>query len=350
MGAGELRIGMREGPEGYQFANIRGAAPLDDHALAVLNGVPPEVRVFGPDGQLERTFGGPGEGPGEFSSAVALQVLPGDTIVVYDQLGGRFTRFDREGNFIRTITIENLASGVIGFLDSRTVITERATVTMVAGEPIEELQIRTPVLLERVALESGTVDSIEVFGGRERYRSVTGQDGLPQRINIVSVPFTVDGTAVVRGGRLYLTDGRRPEIRVIDADGDLETVIRFLGDPHPVRDADVDRWIEERLARASSAADRRELEAAYRDMTLPATMPPFDDMIVNERGDIWVREYDPFPGDLRTWTIVDSAVRKAGRATLPTSLEILYGDTEIVLAVVKDELDVEYLVRMQLEP
>lgn len=96
----DLRIGMRDGPEVYQFSGIVGAARLQDDAIAVLNESPPEVRIFQSDGQIERTFGGPGEGPGEFSSVGSLQVLAGDTIIVFDPMAQRFTRFDREGRLV----------------------------------------------------------------------------------------------------------------------------------------------------------------------------------------------------------------------------------------------------------
>lgn len=342
----DLQIGMRDGPDAYQFSGIMGATRLQDGAIAVLNRSPPEVRVFHPDGQIERTFGAAGEGPGEFRSVSDLRVLAGDTFIVFDPMARRFTLFDREGEFVRTTSIENSATGVIGFLDARTAITERPAVVMVVGQPIEDPQFRTPVILERVDLTSQRVDSIGVFGGRERYRSVTDRGGLPQ-ITTISVPFTVDGRAQVKGGKLYLTDGRRPEIRVRNSDGELEAVIRVGRASRPVRDSDVDRWVRERVSRVDDPAGRAELQAAYADMVIPADMPHFDDLVVTERGHIWAREYGPFPGELTIWTILGPDGRVVGRARLPADLEVLYGDSEMVLGVVRDELDVEYLVRMR---
>lgn len=43
-----------------------------------------KVTVLGPDGRHSRAFGGRGSGPGEFRSIRNLQVLPGDSVLVYD--------------------------------------------------------------------------------------------------------------------------------------------------------------------------------------------------------------------------------------------------------------------------
>jgi len=60
------------------------------------------VHRFARDGSLQLTYGRPGEGPGEFRSAVAVAVLDDSTVAVHDALLGRLSVFDRRtGVFLR---------------------------------------------------------------------------------------------------------------------------------------------------------------------------------------------------------------------------------------------------------
>lgn len=50
-----------------------------------------QIWVFDPDGAFIRALGGEGEGPGEFRGIGRIEVLPGDTLVVYDRILRRRT-------------------------------------------------------------------------------------------------------------------------------------------------------------------------------------------------------------------------------------------------------------------
>ncbi|HYW12509.1 MAG TPA: hypothetical protein VE871_11130 [Longimicrobium sp.] len=51
------------------------------------------VTVLGPEARLQRSFGRRGSGPNEFRSVGAVQVLPGDSVLVYDPELGRVSVF-----------------------------------------------------------------------------------------------------------------------------------------------------------------------------------------------------------------------------------------------------------------
>ncbi|HEY0035963.1 MAG TPA: 6-bladed beta-propeller, partial [Longimicrobium sp.] len=44
----------------------------------------PAVTVLSPEGRMIRRIGGKGQGPGEFANITGVQVLPGDSLQVYD--------------------------------------------------------------------------------------------------------------------------------------------------------------------------------------------------------------------------------------------------------------------------
>jgi hypothetical protein len=85
-----LRIGTADGDPDYQFGRITGLAVLSDRRVAVADQLAHNVRYFSPEGELERTVGRQGSGPGEFGSrALYLVRMKGDTILVIDNGNNR---------------------------------------------------------------------------------------------------------------------------------------------------------------------------------------------------------------------------------------------------------------------
>jgi len=72
----EVSIGELDGPEELLFGGIWSIAVDDDHNVYAFDGQAQEVRVFDSAGVYVETLGRPGEGPGEFSRAEAIAMLP----------------------------------------------------------------------------------------------------------------------------------------------------------------------------------------------------------------------------------------------------------------------------------
>ncbi|MDE2750957.1 MAG: 6-bladed beta-propeller [Gemmatimonadota bacterium] len=72
----EVAIGELDGPEEYLFGSIRSIAVADDLTIYILDSQGQHVRVFDSLGVYVETLGRRGEGPGEFSEAEAIAVLP----------------------------------------------------------------------------------------------------------------------------------------------------------------------------------------------------------------------------------------------------------------------------------
>ncbi|MDE2874329.1 MAG: 6-bladed beta-propeller [Gemmatimonadota bacterium] len=80
----EVSIGELDGPEELLFGGIWSIAVDDDHNVFVFDGQAQHVRVFDSAGMYVETLGRPGEGPGEFSRAEAIAMLPDGRLVVRD--------------------------------------------------------------------------------------------------------------------------------------------------------------------------------------------------------------------------------------------------------------------------
>ncbi len=90
----EVSIGELEGPDEYLFGRIWSLAVDDDRNVYVFDEQAQHVRVFDAGGTYMRTVGGRGEGPGEFSRAEAIAVLPDGRLAVRDPGNMRVQVFD----------------------------------------------------------------------------------------------------------------------------------------------------------------------------------------------------------------------------------------------------------------
>ncbi len=97
-----LRIG-REGEGPSQFGRLTGGVFLADGQIAVMDALAKEVRVFDSAGRHLRTFGGDGDGPGEFRRIAGLFRYPGDSLAAFDQGLYRTTIFSRSPGLLRSI-------------------------------------------------------------------------------------------------------------------------------------------------------------------------------------------------------------------------------------------------------
>lgn len=61
--------------------------------------------LFASNGTFQRALGGKGAGPGDFQSATAFAVGPGDSIAVFDPSGSRLSLLTPDGRFTRSIQL-----------------------------------------------------------------------------------------------------------------------------------------------------------------------------------------------------------------------------------------------------
>lgn len=93
-------LGTGEG----EFVAVTDIAVDPDLGLGLIfvaDGGADVIKVFGPDHQLVRSFGGPGSGPGELDFPSALWLSLDGEVFVGDQNNDRVQVFDRNGSFLR---------------------------------------------------------------------------------------------------------------------------------------------------------------------------------------------------------------------------------------------------------
>lgn len=82
-----VTIGVLEGEDPYQlFHATTDATKLSDGRIVVVDRGTAELRVFDEFGTHLATWGGEGEGPGEFEDVMQIATLPGDSLITWGLL------------------------------------------------------------------------------------------------------------------------------------------------------------------------------------------------------------------------------------------------------------------------
>jgi len=265
----------------------------------------PSVLVLSPGGAVLRRIGRRGSGPGEFRSIRDVQVLPGDSLLVYDADLARVSVFAADSG--RPAYVVNLAEQLRGMPPFRL---RRAPAT---GGYLAQFQAR---------FAFGANNELEP---RRDSLVLLGPDGAP-RVRLASfapAPFLVARTSVApnpfgrrviarldsRGRTLFAwTDSLT--ITVYSAAGERERAFGYRYDAPAVTGADAQAALE-----GMGPMGRQMFERVLAD-SLPARWPAIEDLRVDDRDQPWIRLSGP-PDQPAEWAVFTPAGRYKRSVILP---------------------------------
>ena len=134
-----LTIGSIDSEGADQLFGVTDAMRQPNGKIVIANSGSNELRVFNPDGSHAGTWGGQGEGPGEFTvySPTAVVSWPGDSVAAPNPWGLRLSIFDMDGNHGRDISLGGGFAGFVGVLAGGDIVANmpsaNATVVSTAG-------------------------------------------------------------------------------------------------------------------------------------------------------------------------------------------------------------------------
>ncbi len=340
-----VSIGALEGEEPYLLDRVRGALRLSDGRIVVRNIGTNELLVFDASGRYLATWGGSGDGPGEFDNLLGLAPWPGDSLMTWFAQGRRLTVFDNRGNFGRTFALEGLVqrSPEVTLPTGRILASESLPGTILRDSRQDGLH-RAEDLYQLHGAEGGQQARLGKFLGKERYTAYSGN-----RIGVMSLIFDHDIASFMWGDLVVVAPNYSYEIRAFDAHGALKRIVRRDHEVVARTDAHLDAYIEDRVNREPErlrADRRRTLRERYEGIPLPETHPAFVTAIADVLDYLWVQEYRlPGEGDANpAWTIFDPEGRVLGFVETPAGLTDIYEIRESsILGRVTDELGVEYV-------
>ncbi|MGD8700356.1 MAG: hypothetical protein PVJ43_13760 [Gemmatimonadales bacterium] len=311
--------------------------------IYVLDRQPKEVRVFDPSGVHVRTQGGEGGGPGELRNPIGLAWGPAGNLWVVDQQNARYTVFDTAGNYVRSVRREIGGWGYpwgggfdeAGHLYEPSYFRERTTGAS------RRAYLRHAVGDGVTARD--TFDLPEYADSESQYR-IEVEGG----ITVVSVPFApqlrwrFDGSDGIWFG---VNDSYRLYHRGLN--GDTLRIVEKRVDPIPVGESDLDA-VRDRFAEFGEPVVNAIIART------PDAKPAFEDLVVDDRGYLWVIRTSATHSDRSVRDITFDVFDPEGVYLGAVKVDVgRYPPPRIIgdhlVGVVRDEFDTPYVVLHRIE-
>ncbi|WP_420128320.1 hypothetical protein [Longimicrobium sp.] len=269
------------------------------------------VVVLDSTGAVVRTVGRRGLGPGEFRSVRGVQVLPGDSLLVYDPGAARLSVFAPDST--RAAYVTNLAATLAGpepHLIRRTPAND-AHIALIRP-PFTSGDTARHDLLRLLSLD-GSVrgEPMRRFPSRSFLR-VQQQGGF----SVMPNPFGHEGLfALGPDGTLHYAWNGTLGVESTDLEGTRVGGFALAYEPPPVTSAD---------AKSAFAGMPEQAVSMFRDAlrdSLPERWPALLALLVDERGRLWVGLHGA-ADEPREWALFEPGGRYLGSAFLPREAEV----------------------------
>jgi hypothetical protein len=343
----DLRIGVLDGEAPYVFGLVRNVFPGTQGRIWVMDSQAFELRLFNSDGSFERAVGKRGEGPGEFAGNPCAFPGPNGEAWVEDTLR-RWQGFVEDGRLVGNHRVtSNLGCGIRRWTpDGRffVVNTSRAP-----GAGIFEStsffvvhRMGTEGEFEGELIQGDTVFApIVPPSPRVTWVSANSRGRI-----ISTVPFTPRATWVLGpSGDFWVTDGGGSyAIRRQSPVGDTLLMIERSHVPVPIPNSIRAQEIED------FRPEGRTAEGGFDSDQVARVYPPFDSFTIGTDGTLWVRKQ---VGDGAIGLDVFSSDGiYLGAAVVPpdfAQMRISYAGPDWLYGIVRDDLDVQYVVRLEIQ-
>jgi hypothetical protein len=335
-----LVIGLDESDPLFQVSD---ALILDDELLVAEQSTG-RLRFYGMSGELRRSVGGSGEGPGEFRRLGWLQRV-GDRFFAYDLALRRLSEYELDGTHVRDVRIEEhpplrfpYAFGV--FADRSILV---ATYAPTEGLP-QQGTFREKVVLLRYGEDGTFQDSLGTYSGTDDYVEPWGRGG--QRT--ARLPFGRQTIVTVFGNRYVVAENDGPDMPMFDETGSRLGVFSSPLSPErlAVEPSDV-ATARERFARFDTP--ERKLGETFDRMPLPDTFPIYGWsgaqrlklMRSVAAGEIWIINFGGVRDSRPRWSVFDTTGTYRGDVIAPEEVELLDATADVAAVLHWDDTDVE---------
>ena len=317
----------------HEFYQARSMKQRPDGSLMIADGSSREVRVFSAAGEFQGSFGGRGDGPGEFRSLRGIENA-GDTLLAFGRT--RVTVAAPDLSVIRTFGVDFFTAD-LHYLSGGAILRETSRPVM----PMDGLTglVRRPEPLVLVDLEGAVIDTIGEMRGPELFAlardgSYVGSAGLwfGNRSHL-----DVLGQYILRGSSDMM------QLEELDMSGNLVRILRIPDYPLDLSAAEIAAersHVLDRSPPGSTSVLKTVLEAVPASETRPA----YADMLVDPSGAVWLELYrgESERDRPQEWLVLDTDGTWLGNVRIPDGFAVSDITMDAVLGVSRDELDVEH--------
>jgi hypothetical protein len=318
----------------HEFFRVSDARFLPGGDIVVANAGTNEIRRFSPAGELIKSIGREGEGPGEFQRILGLLLLRGDSIGVWEY-AGRLSLLGQDLSFGRLLSLPHNIGDLRSLGDS-VIVGEMIYPSMVAYEGGNAL-IREPVPIVRCSLEGDVIDTVAMGAGYEEFMwtNASGQGGG-------AVPlFGKQSHLGSWQNEIFMGSADDMDFRVLSASGRLRRIVRVPGFDLSLASEEIRSEREIRL--------RPDVPAWYRDLVndipSPSRRPAYSALLIDHEGYVWLEMFRARTEleEERTWMVFHPDGEWLGEVTTPSDFRVFDIGSSGLLGVRIDNLEVEHV-------
>ena len=336
-----LEIGSGDEADAGGLYRVGEARLLGDGGVLVENAGHHEIRLYDADGTLSWSFGGEGDGPGEFRSLDGARRIGSDSILVYDGRASRMTVTSLDGALIGTLQMEPTGHRVWELDHYRLGGRSQRGELLLIGSSFQIREMPTPMLHWdsmpnlRYGMNGARIGTIGLASGMLVYGDPT-VGNAPEFFRSTHWGLSDD--------RFIIGDAYDYTFNEYRHDGTLERKVRRNHTPRPVETGDVERSVRMSVDRLPEGGLRTRILEQRLAMLHPDRMPAYSDLIAERDGHVWVRPYrTKWEGGDVDWDVFDPGGRWLGAVTVPERLRVTDIGAGRLLGVARDELGIESL-------
>ena len=398
----ELRIGVLDGDDRYIFGGVSYVEETADGFVWIVDSQGPRVRIYDQSGRYVRDVFRPGAGPGEIRSVMGIDRTPDGHIAIWDLPNQRVSLYRPNGDYVTAFTSnssswigESFRVDTAGRHWVFTSVRNPACIRRVAGSDgtVHEVGSEGPGCqrLAYLRFSAKGERGLDVPLTQTAPRGTQQQVGDAAHADTVFIPIPRDEErvpgfvimlpegpaqpfvpewdyALSPLGHLVTAHSMRYAINIVPVPGgaqDPGRVTRIEQTYEPVRLTRGERsdW----QARADFYT-RRNPRSASSGVQVPEVKPALRSVSVDQDGRVWVDRYvpavkrsdiDPRPAspdrpppltwrEPRTFDVFEPSGRFLGTIVAPPQARFVWQSGSTLWAVVRGEMDENYVVRYRL--
>ena len=304
--------------------NVVGTVRLSDGRIVIADGAP-RLLVVDSTGTYLETWGGPGDGPGEFRRIRWIQLVPGDSIVVYDPQMARVHFFTGDGEHASQPDITRPRRALVGRSQDGSWVSRRFATQSPSVREDGVTPPRDVMVLSHESDGSGEQLLGTLEGGEEIL--------LPNGSLYFGLHPLRELRIAVGPHEVYATSGRRFEIQVYDLDGGPSRVLSWESPLVPL----TPQIMADAIVAIGRSVRVEDIPPFREDQTLPA----ISGLVVDREGNVWAEAYDPELENPRTWSVFEPTGQLLAEVIMAPRFRPYDIGADFVLGVIRDQLDVE---------